>query len=95
VCIQLLLLWANALGCFDSVDLYHLWNSLSSDCAIGYAVLWSTYSRESSPLFGFATGSDNVEVGSAIGNTYHNVPFVIMQYYMAAGLLTALMVSAI
>ncbi len=46
-------------------------------------------------LFGFATGSDNVQVGNAIGNTYRNAPFVIMQYYVAAGLLAALMVSAI
>lgn len=46
-------------------------------------------------LFGFATGSDNVQVGSAIGNTYRNAPYVIMQYYVAAGLLAALMVSAI
>ena len=46
-------------------------------------------------LFGFATGSDNVQVGSVIGNTYRNAPFVIMQYYIAAGLLAALMVSAI
>ncbi len=46
-------------------------------------------------LFGFATGSDNVQVGAAIGNTYRNAPYVIMQYYVAAGLLAALMVSAI
>ena len=46
-------------------------------------------------LFGFATGSDNVQVGAAIGNTYRNAPYVIMQYYIAAGLLAALMVSAI
>ena len=46
-------------------------------------------------LFGFATGSDNVRVGSAIGNTHRNAPYVIMQYYVAAGLLVALMVSAI
>ncbi|MCY2985469.1 MAG: M1 family aminopeptidase [Planctomycetota bacterium] len=46
-------------------------------------------------LFGFATGSDNVQVGEAIGNTHRNAPYVIMQYYVAAGLLAALMVSAI
>ncbi len=46
-------------------------------------------------LFGLATGSDNVRVGGAIGNTYRNAPYVIMQYYIAAGLLAALMVSAI
>ena len=46
-------------------------------------------------LFGLATASDNVRVGNAIGNTYRNAPYVIMQYYIAAGLLAALMVSAI
>ena len=46
-------------------------------------------------LFGFATGSDNVQVGAAIGNTFRNAPFVIMQYYIAAGLLVALMVVAV
>jgi len=46
-------------------------------------------------LFGFATGSDSVQVGTAIGNTYRNAPYVIMQYYVASGLLAALMVSAI
>lgn len=46
-------------------------------------------------LFGLATGSDNVQVGSAIGNTFRNAPYVIIQYYVAAGLLAALMVSAI
>ena len=46
-------------------------------------------------LFGFATGSDFVQVGEAIGNTYRNAPYVIMEYYIGAGLLAALMVSAI
>jgi ABC-2 type transport system permease protein len=46
-------------------------------------------------LFGFATGSDNVQVGAAMGNTLRNAPFVIMQFFMSAGLLTALMVAAI
>ena len=46
-------------------------------------------------LFGFAAGSDNVTVGSAIGNTFRNAPYVIMQFYIGAGLLTALMVTAI
>ena len=46
-------------------------------------------------LFGFASGSDNVQVGRAIGNTYRNAPYVIMEYYVGAGLLAALMVSAI
>ncbi|MEQ1826842.1 MAG: M1 family aminopeptidase [Pirellula sp.] len=46
-------------------------------------------------LFGFATGSDNVQVGGALGNTFRNAPFVILQFYIATGLLTALMVAAI
>ena len=46
-------------------------------------------------LFGFAAGSDNVTVGSAIGNTFRNAPYVIMQFYIGASLLTALMVTAI
>lgn len=46
-------------------------------------------------LFGLATGSDNVQVGGAIGNTLRNAPYVIQQYYAIAGVLTALMVAAI
>jgi ABC-2 type transport system permease protein len=46
-------------------------------------------------LFGFATGSDNVQIGAALGNTYRNSPYVIMQFYIGAGLLSALMTAAI
>lgn len=46
-------------------------------------------------LFAFAAGSDNVQVGGAIGNTLRNAPYVIQQYYAIAGILTALMVAAI
>lgn len=46
-------------------------------------------------LFGFATGSDNVQIGAALGNTYRNAPYIIMQFYISAGLLAALMVAAI
>jgi ABC-2 type transport system permease protein len=46
-------------------------------------------------LFAFATGSDNVQVGAALGNTYRNAPYVILQFFIASGLLTALMVAAV
>lgn len=46
-------------------------------------------------IFGFAAGSDNVQVGGALGNTYRNAPFVIMQFTIAAGLLMALMSAAV
>lgn len=46
-------------------------------------------------IFGFAAGSDNVQVGAALGNTFRNAPYVIMQFYAAAGVLVALMVAAI
>jgi ABC-type transport system involved in multi-copper enzyme maturation permease subunit len=46
-------------------------------------------------LFGFAAGSDNVQVGAALGNTFRNAPYVILQFFIAAGLLNALMVAAI
>ncbi len=46
-------------------------------------------------LFGVAAGSDQVQVGGAIGNTMRNAPFVIQQYYAIAGLLTGLMIAAV
>ncbi len=44
-------------------------------------------------MFAMATYSDNLQVGSAIGNTFRNAPFVIQQYYAIAGLLGALIIT--
>jgi ABC-2 type transport system permease protein len=44
-------------------------------------------------IFG-AVSSDQITIGAALTNTYHNAPFVIEQYYSIIGLLTLLMVTA-
>jgi ABC-2 type transport system permease protein len=44
-------------------------------------------------IFG-AVSSDQVQVGSALSNTYHNAPYVIQNYYSVIGLLTLLMSTA-
>ena len=44
-------------------------------------------------IFG-ATSSDQVQIGSSLGNTYRNAPYVIENYYAIVSLLTLLMVTA-
>ena len=46
-------------------------------------------------MFGFAAGSDFVQVGRAIGNVHHNAPFVVAMWYAAASILTCFMATAI
>ena len=46
-------------------------------------------------LFGFAAGSDFVQVGGPIGNTYKNAPFVIAMWYASASILTCFMAAAV
>jgi ABC-type transport system involved in multi-copper enzyme maturation permease subunit len=45
-------------------------------------------------LWMFATSSDRVVVGDAIGNTFRNAPFVIQSFYATIGLFTLLMSTA-
>jgi hypothetical protein len=47
-----------------------------------------------SAMFLGAVSSDNITIGSSIGNTYRNAPFVIENYYAMIGLLTLLMATA-
>ena len=44
-------------------------------------------------IFG-AVGTDNVQLGGALSNTYHNAPFVIQNFYSFIALLTLLMSTA-
>ncbi len=44
-------------------------------------------------IFG-AVSTDNVQLGGALSNTYHNAPYVIQNYYSFIGLLTLLMSTA-
>lgn len=46
-------------------------------------------------LFGLAAGSDSVQVGGAIGNTFRNAPYVVALYYATASSLTCFMAAAI
>ena len=46
-------------------------------------------------LFGFASGSDFVQVGGPMGNTYKNAPYVITMWYAAASILTCFMAAAV
>ena len=46
-------------------------------------------------LFGFASGSDFVQVGGSIGNTYKNAPYVIALFYASASILTCFMAAAV
>lgn len=41
-----------------------------------------------------AVSTDEVQIGVALSNTYHNAPFVIENYYAIMGLLTLLMATA-
>src|SRR5947209_20063698 len=41
-----------------------------------------------------AMSTDHVSIGSAIGNTYRNAPFVLEQYYSIFWFITLLMVTA-
>ena len=45
-------------------------------------------------LFFGAVSTDQVQVGSALSNTFRNAPYVIQSFYAMAGLLTLLMVTA-
>ncbi len=45
-------------------------------------------------LWMFATSTDRVIVGDAIGNTFRNAPFVIQSFYATIGLFTLLMSAA-
>ncbi len=44
-------------------------------------------------IFG-AVGTDNVQIGGALSNTYRNAPFVIQNFYSLIGLFTLLMSTA-
>ncbi|MCU0709929.1 MAG: ABC transporter permease [Pirellula sp.] len=46
-------------------------------------------------MFGLAAGSDNVQIGSAVGNAYKNGPYTIALWYAASGILTCFMAAAI
>lgn len=46
-------------------------------------------------LFGFAAGSDFVQVGGPLGNAHKNAPYTIALWYSAAGILTCFMAAAI
>jgi len=45
-------------------------------------------------MFFAADSTDKVRIGEAIGNTYRNAPFVIENYYAAAGIFSILMTTA-
>jgi ABC-2 type transport system permease protein len=55
--------------------------------------LWIFFSIISLSLFG-AASSDMVVVGSAIGNTFRNAPWVVESYYATCGLITLLFTTA-
>ncbi len=56
-------------------------------------MLWVFFFVIALMIFG-ATSSDQIIVGNALGNTYHNAPFVIENYYSFLCLLTLLMTVA-
>ncbi len=45
-------------------------------------------------IFFGATVSDNIQVGTALGNTHRNAPYVVQSFYGAIGLLSILMTTA-
>lgn len=45
-------------------------------------------------IFFAATVSDNVQVGSALGNTHRNAPHVVQTFYVGVGILSILMTTA-
>ena len=46
-------------------------------------------------LFGFAAGSDFVQVGGPVGNAHKNAPYIIALWYAAASVLTCFMATAV
>lgn len=44
-------------------------------------------------LFGLAAVSDNIQIGSSLGNTFRNAPYNIQKFYAMAGTFSALMIT--
>ncbi|MGB6511232.1 MAG: hypothetical protein WBF07_24245, partial [Xanthobacteraceae bacterium] len=56
-------------------------------------MLWIFFAIIALLIFG-AVSTDEVTIGGALENTYHNAPFVIENFYAIICLLTLLMVTA-